>query len=74
MNEITDMRFCIQCVDLTSGRVSTFLYFVHKPFVAVSPLFSGLGELFNWMDERDLTTGVLSDFKVYRKEQHHDTL
>ena len=69
MKELIDMRFCIQCTDVTSGRLGTFLYFTHKPFVAVSPLFSGLGELFNWMDERDLTTGVLSDFKVYRKKQ-----
>lgn len=60
----TDMTYCVQCTDKTSGRVGDFLFNDSAPFIAVSPVFSDLVELFTYMRENGLATQGYG-FKVY---------
>lgn len=65
MNKPTELRFCIQCRDLVSDVVGSFIYHRDQPFRAVSPVFEHCGYLFEYMVKQGLKTGVLSDFNVY---------
>ena len=68
MNKTTQLAFCIQCADLTSGKVGSFVYHKQAPFRAVSPVFETVDKLFTWLKAGGYCTGVLCDFDVYEVE------
>lgn len=50
------LNYCVQCTDRTSGNVGTFAYDYERcsngeGFHAVSPVFNGLIEFFQWADK-----------------------
>jgi hypothetical protein len=38
----------IQCIDKATNRKGTFFFDDSEPFVATSPVFNSLVELYNW--------------------------
>jgi hypothetical protein len=68
MNKPTNKSFCIQCTDIVSGKLGSFIYENNKPFHAISPVFPDCMGLFAYMHNQKLTTGLLADFKVYENE------
>ena len=63
----TDMSYCIQCMDRTSGKTGDFIFKNDKYKHAISPVFDDLMELYAYMRKRGLVTGGLADFKVYKE-------
>lgn len=47
-------HYCIQCTDRLSGKVGDFAYHTDKPFEAISPVFSELWGLFDWLKQHSL--------------------
>lgn len=47
-----DYFFCVCCIDKTTGKNGDFVFSSEAPFVAISPVFNGLQDLFNWMKNK----------------------
>ncbi len=40
--------YCIQCVDLSTGKTGDFAYDPSKGHYAITPVFDDLGEFYSW--------------------------
>jgi hypothetical protein len=64
------MRYCCQCVDKASGKLGDFIHL--GDFHAVSPVFTGLTALFDWMHENGLEHKPGTLWEVRRRSSATD--
>lgn len=66
---MSTMVHCIQCKDMHTGKIGSFIYSNDKPFYATSPVFSDLVGLYTWMIQNGWTSAkTVDDMRVYRTE------
>ncbi len=66
MRQPTDLRYCIQCTDLDSGKTGSFVYHKDAPLRATSPIFDNVSDMFRWMHLHNYESGnLLTDMEVY---------
>lgn len=65
------MEYCIQCVDKKSGEIGDFVH--EGDFVAISPVFHTLVELFTWISMNGYrTTGIMTEIIKKGEKQSYD--
>ena len=50
----TKWKYCIQCTDILSGKIGTFMYHEQTPFEAEGKVYSSLLELVLFLREHNL--------------------
>ncbi len=61
------MVHCIQCKDVQSGEIGSFIYSNDRPFYALSPVFTDLVGLYTWMKENQWESArTVGDMRVYK--------
>lgn len=63
------LTHCIQGKDTTTGKVGSFMYSNNIPFQALSPVFTDLVGLYDWLQKHGYTTsGAIGDLRIYKTE------